>query len=180
MHGRVASLSLSPVHGFSKTRVTTLVCLKGQGVEGDAHCGTLVRHRSRVAVDPSQPNLRQVHLIPSELLAELCGKGFAVAPGSLGENITTSGVDLLQLPRNALLQFAGGVLLRVTGLRNPCAQIEAFSTGLLREMIDKDPFGNVVRRAGVMAVVDQGGVIRVGEAVSIIYPVKPYHPLERV
>jgi len=120
------NLSLSPLHGFSKAPVERVNCLTGEGIEGDAHCGVTVKHRSRVATDPSQPNLRQVHLLQYELLAELNDKGFDLRPGMLGENITTEGIDLLELPRDSLLQFQGGVRLRLTGLRNPCAQIEVF------------------------------------------------------
>ncbi len=180
MTNRVMNLSLSPVHGFSKESVEKVNCLRGEGIEGDAHCGVTVKHRSRVATDPSQPNLRQVHLIQSELLAELNEKGFEVSPGMLGENITTAGADLLSLPRDCLLQFDGGVTLRITGLRNPCAQIEAFRSGLLKEVVGKDAFGNIVRKAGVMAVVEKGGAIVRGETFEIALPKGPHVPLERV
>jgi MOSC domain-containing protein YiiM len=160
--------------------VQSVHCLKGQGLEGDAHCGETVKHRSRVAVDASQPNLRQVHLIQSTLLDELNQQGFEVAPGMLGENLTTEGVDLLQLPRDSLLQFNAGVRLRVTGLRNPCAQIEAFRPGLLRKLVLKDDRGNVLRRAGIMAVVEEGGLIRAGDEFSVTLPEAPHCALERV
>ena len=180
MTGRVMNLSLNPRHGFSKWPVESVNCLKGQGIEGDAHCGETIKHRSRVTVDPSQPNLRQVHLIQSELLAELNEKGFKLAPGLLGENITTAGVDLLQLPRDSVLQFGSGVKLRLTGLRNPCAQIEAFRTNLLREVVGKNADGVVVRRAGVMAVVEEGGALSRGERFVVIFPKLPHIDLERV
>lgn len=177
---RALNLSISPVHGFSKQAVEKINCLAGEGIEGDAHCGVTVQHRSRVAADPHQPNLRQIHLLQSELLQELSAKGFEVLHGSLGENITTAGIDLLGLPRDAVLQFDGGVRLKITGLRNPCSQIEAFQTNLLKEVVGKDSQGNLVRRAGVMGVVETGGTITRGEAFQAILPCEPHHRLERV
>lgn len=180
MQGRVVSVALSGQHGFSKAPVNAIHCLTGLGIEGDAHCGATVKHRSRVALDPSQPNLRQVHLLHTELLSELDGKGYDLAPGALGENITTAGLNLLECPRDTVLLFDGGVRLQLTGLRNPCAQIEAFRPGLLREMVTRDVAGQIVRRAGVMAVVAQGGIIAVGSGITVVLPDRPHHPLERV
>lgn len=180
MQGQVQTVSINPVHGFSKQPVPSIGCLQGLGVDGDAHCGETVRHRSRVAADPTQPNLRQVHLLAMELLDELNQQGFGLAPGSLGENITLSGLDLLSLPRDSRLRFTAGPCLRITGLRNPCAQIESFRTGLLRHVAVKDASGQLVRRAGVMAVVDAGGVIRPGDRCQVELPELPHHPLERV
>lgn len=180
MQGQVQAVSLNPVHGFSKQNLPSIRCLQGLGVAGDAHCGETVRHRSRVAADPTQPNLRQVHLLAMELLDELNRLGFRLAPGSLGENITLSGLDLLSLPRDSRLRFAGGPCLRITGLRNPCAQIESFRTGLLKHVAGKDASGQLVRRAGVMAVVETGGLIRPGDRCQAELPERPHHPLERV
>ena len=180
MQGRVISVALSGRHGFSKAPVSAIHCLTGLGIEGDAHCGVTVKHRSRVAVDPGQPNLRQVHLLHFELLTEVNAKGFDVAPGALGENITTAGLNLLEYPLGTVLWFEGGARLRLTGLRNPCAQIDAFRPGLLREMVIRGDAGQIVRRAGVMAVVEQGGIIGVGNGITAILPDRPHLRLERV
>lgn len=151
----------------------------GLGVAGDAHAGTTVKHRSRVAVDPTQPNLRQVHLIASELLDEVNGLGFEVAPGALGENITTQGVDLIGLPRGTILAI-GEVRLSVTGLRNPCSQIEKFSPGLLKLMVGKREDGTPLLRTGIMTIVLKGGSVRAGDAIEIALPAEPHVRLERV
>ena len=105
MTGRVASLSLSGRHEFSKQLAESLELIAGEGIAGDAHCGSTVKHRSRVAVDPLQPNLRQVHLIAAELLDELNAEGFALNPGDLGENLLTRGIDLIDLPRGTRLRI---------------------------------------------------------------------------
>ncbi len=142
----------------------------GRGVAGDAHFGATVQHRSRVARDPSQPNLRQVHLIHTELLEELRAKGYDVHPGQLGENLTTQGVDLLGLPTGALLRVGSEVVLELTGLRNPCVQIESFAPGMLGEVTGRGPDGEVLRRAGVMSVVRTGGVVRPGDPIETQLP----------
>lgn len=178
--GKVISLARSAGHGFSKAVTDGLVLLKGLGVEGDAHCGTTVKHRSRVAADPSQPNLRQVHLIAQELLEELAEKGFDVPPGGLGENVLTSGIDLLALPRDTILNIGKESQVKVTGLRNPCAQIESFRPGLLRHVVSKAGDGQLIRRAGIMGVVLAGGNVQVGDEVRAVYPPQPHLPLERV
>ena len=178
--GSVVALALDAKHRFSKRAADSIRLLEGLGVEGDAHCGTTVKHRSRVKVDPSQPNLRQVHLIASELLDELGEQGFAVEPGQLGENITTSGLDLIALPRGTVLQLGDAACVELTGLRNPCGQIEAFRAGLLQQVIEKRSDGEIVRKAGVMAIVKAGGVIRTGDGIAVSLPPMPHLPLERV
>jgi MOSC domain-containing protein YiiM len=180
MTGRVASVSRGPSHAFSKAVVPGIRLLAGLGVEGDAHAGATVRHRSRVAVDPSQPNLRQVHLIPAELLAELAARGFRVAPGDLGENVLTEGLDLLALPEGTHLGLGPAAVVRVTGLRNPCAQIEAFRPGLLAAVLGRDADGRLVRKAGIMAVVVAGGPVAPGYRIAVALPPPPHRPLDRV
>ena len=180
MNGRVVGVARDGEHRFSKQRVASIAILPGLGVEGDAHQGDTVRHRSRVAVDPAQPNLRQVHLIHAELFNELAAKGFVVRPADLGENITTEGVDLLGLPRNTVLSIGQRAVLEVTGLRNPCAQIERFQPGLLAAVIDRGPRGELIRKAGIMTVVLSGGVIRPGDPIGVALPPPPHLPLERV
>ena len=176
---RVLSVSSSPNHGFSKRSAQEIHLLAGLGVEGDAHCGHTVKHRSRVARDPGQPNLRQVHLIHSELLDELAGKGFAVMPGRLGENITTRGIDLLALPAGAELCIGASAVVRITGLRNPCSQIEGFQPHLLAAVLERKG-GRVIRKAGVMGVVTETGVVRAGDHIRVRLPVLPHQALEPV
>lgn len=177
---RVESVNAAPGHTFSKAVLPTVRLIAGVGVEGDAHAGATVKHRSRVRQDPTQPNLRQVHLIHAELLDELAAQGFTVRPGDLGENVLTRGVELLGLPRGAQLHLGPEAVVEVTGLRNPCAQIEAFQPGLLRAVLDTDAQGNPVRKAGVMGVVLRGGEVRPGDAVRVVLPAGPHRPLDRV
>jgi MOSC domain-containing protein YiiM len=149
-------------------------------VEGDVHAGVTVKHRSRMAQDPTQPNLRQVHLIHEELFAEVDEAGFRVAPGELGENITTSGIDLLGLPVGTVLRIGDDAVVEVTGLRNPCRQIDDFQNGLLKQVVGRDEAGNVVRKAGIMSAVRDGGVVRPGDMIKVELPDGPHRPLDRV
>ncbi len=176
----VTAVSRSGSHTFSKTTAPAIRLLAGLGVEGDAHAGEMVKHRSRVAVDPTQPNLRQVHLLQTELFDEVGAKGFALAPGELGENVSTRGIDLLSLPRGARLRLGATAVVEVTGLRNPCAQIDGFRKGLLAAVLDRDPAGELVRKAGIMAVVREGGEVRPGDRIIVELPPEPHRRLERV
>jgi MOSC domain-containing protein YiiM len=178
--GSVIAVSLRHGHHFSKTPSLSIRLLKGLGVAGDAHMGETVKHRSRVRKDPTQPNLRQVHLMHAELFEELRGKGFAVQPGDLGENVTTTGIDLLALPTGARLHLGATAVVEVTGLRNPCIQIDGFQKGLMAATLDKDAAGNLVRKAGVMSIVLADGDVRPGDAVRIELPRTPYRPLQPV
>lgn len=178
--GRVIAVASDPDHGFSKPLKESITLVAGHGVEGDAHFGRTVQHRSRVARDPTQPNLRQVHLLSSELLAPLVERGFAVAPGRLGENVTTEGIDLPNLPRGARLRLGRESVIEITGLRNPCHQLDEFGKGLVAAVLDRAPDGRLVRKAGVMAVVLEGGVVRAGDPVAVRWPAPPHEPLDRV
>jgi MOSC domain-containing protein YiiM len=180
MGGIVVAVSRSEGHTFSKQNEGGIRLLEGLGVEGDAHMGATVKHRSRVARDPSQPNLRQVHLIHAELHVALEGAGFHVLPGEMGENITTRGVDLLGLPRGTRLRIGDAALVEVTGLRNPCAQIDRFQQGLLAAVLDRDEHGNLIRKAGVMGVVLLGGEVRPGDAIRVELPPEPHEALAPV
>ena len=180
MQGRVISLSKSAVHAFSKQPCESVELIAGIGIAGDAHAGRTVQHRSRLAVDPAQPNLRQVHLISAELLEALTGEGFPLAPGDLGENMVTQGIDLHAFPRGTCLRFPSGGVLEVTGLRNPCAQIEAFMPGLLGKVAWRDEQGALARRAGIMAIVVNGGAARIGDAIKVSLPDGQHRPLDRV
>jgi MOSC domain-containing protein YiiM len=181
MSAFVTSVSRNGTYSFSKPPRDEIVLVEGLGVEGDVHAGVTVRHRSRMAADPTQPNLRQVHLIHAELHDELRDAGYDVAPGQLGENVTTRGLDLLALPRGTLLRFGpGGAAVQITGLRNPCAQLNAFRTGLLKEVVGIDAEGRPVRKAGVMGVVLAGGPVRPRDPVLVELPVTPHYPLHVV
>lgn len=177
---QVVAVSRDAEHRFSKPTTASIRLIEGWGVEGDAHAGTTVQHRSRVARDPSQPNLRQVHLIHAELLEELAEAGHAVDAGQLGENITTRGVDLLGLPTGAILRISETAVVRVTGLRNPCRQIDGFEHGLLRELVARRPDGSIERRGGVLSVVVTGGTIRPGDGIVVEEPAGEPQPLAPV
>ena len=177
---RIVAVALDGGHNFSKRVQSQIRLLEGLGVEGDAHCGETVKHRSRVVVDPDQPNLRQVHLLASELLDELAGKGFAVEATELGENVTTRGIALAELPVGTRLSLGAEAVVELTGLRNPCSQIEAFRPGLLAQVVGKLPTGEIERRAGVMAVVVRGGVVQPGDAIGAQLPPKPHTALKPV
>ncbi|WP_439659938.1 MOSC domain-containing protein [Lentzea sp. HUAS TT2] len=178
--GVVAAVSRNEEYSFTKPTRESITLLAGLGVEGDVHQGVTVKHRSRVAQDPTQPNLRQVHLMHAELFDELRDKGYAVEPGQIGENVTTRGIDLLALPTGTLLHLGSEAVVEVTGLRNPCVQIDAFSKGLLKEVVGKGPDGELVRRAGIMSVVLVGGVVRPGDEIRVELPAEPHRPLEKV
>ncbi|MEV0617404.1 MOSC domain-containing protein [Nonomuraea sp. NPDC050404] len=180
MSGAVVAVSSSGEYTFTKPNRDSVTLLAGLGVEGDVHAGVTVKHRSRVAQDPTQPNLRQVHLMHEELFAELGEAGFTVKAGDLGENITTKGIDLLALPVGTLLRIGDEAVVELTGLRNPCLQIDGFAGGLLKEVVGRDEAGNVVRRAGVMSVVKLGGVVRPGDVIRVELPAGPHRPLDRV
>jgi len=179
-HPVVAAVSRDGEHRFSKAVTDEVVLLAGVGVQGDAHAGVTVQHRSRVAADPTRPNLRQVHLIHAELHDELREQGFHVAPGQMGENITTRGLDLLRLPRGTLLHLGHEAVVEVTGLRNPCVQINAFQRGLLNAVLGRNEDGELIRKAGIMGVVVHGGLVKPGDTIEVRLPSGPHHALERV
>ena len=176
----VAAVSRSSVHGFSKPVRDAIRLLAGLGVEEDAHAGVTVQHRSRVMQDPTQPNLRQVHLIHGELHDELAAAGFNVAPGVMGENVTTRGLDLLGLARGTLLRLGAEAVVAVTGLRNPCKQLDGYQAGLMAAVLGRNAHGELVRKAGVMGVVLVGGEVRPGDVIQVELPPEPHQPLERV
>lgn len=180
MNGRVVAVSSNPVHHITKPNQPFIRLLEGLSVEGDTHAGTTVQHRSRVARDPSQPNLRQVHLIHAELHRELRQAGFRVEAGTMGENVTTENVELLGLPTGTRLRIGDQVVVEITGLRNPCLQLNGLQPGLMNAVLDRDEAGKLVRKAGVMAIVIQGGLIRPGDPIMVELPPEPHHPLEPV
>jgi MOSC domain-containing protein YiiM len=180
MTGTVTAVSRSGTHTMSKPSEGGIRLVEGLGVEGDAHLGVTVKHRSRVAKDPTVPNLRQVHLIHAELHDELRAQGFEMAPGEMGENVTTRGVDLLGLPTGTRLRLGEAAVVEVTGLRNPCRQLNGLRAGLMAATLDRDTEGNLVRKAGIMGIVITGGEVRPGDAIAIDLPAVPHRKLEAV
>ena len=180
MNAQVTSVCLSGTHNFSKGPAAQIKLLAGLGIEGDAHCGVTVKHRSRVARDPTQPNLRQVHLIQGELFDELAAQGFAVAPGQIGENITTRHIDLLALPVGSQLHIGKSAIVELTGLRNPCEQLNAHRAGLMSAVLGRTADGKLVRKAGVMGVVIMGGSVQAGDTIEVKLPALPHRVMERV
>ena len=180
MSGVVVAVSRSATHSMAKPRATTIRLLAGLGIEGDAHQGVTVKHRSRVARDPTQPNLRQVHLIHAELHAELRAVGFVLSPGEMGENITTSGVDLLGLPTGTRLRLGDAAVVEITGLRNPCRQLDELRPSLMAATLARDAQGNLIRKAGVMAVVIASGDVSTGNAIAVELPAPPHRALKPV
>ncbi|MEM7802648.1 MAG: MOSC domain-containing protein [Chloroflexota bacterium] len=177
---KVISLSISPTHTFSKVIKDEIELVAGEGVVGDAHRGVKVKHRSRVAQNPDQPNLRQIHLVQRELFDELREKGFEVRPGDIGENVLTEGINLLGLPTGAHLLIGSHAKIEITGLRNPCKQLDHFQDGLMAATLDRDDAGNLIRKAGVMGIVLEGGTIRRGDSIEVALLPLPHKPLERV
>jgi MOSC domain-containing protein YiiM len=170
MEAIVVSVSCDPDHNFSKLAKDSIVLTAGLGVEGDAHFGPKVQHRTLVRKDPTRVNIRQVHLIHSELFEELRAADFNVAATDLGENILTKGIDLLGLPTGARLHIGGSAIVEVTGLRNPCRQIESFQPGLMAALLYKNEKGELVRKAGIMGIVAAGGIVRPGDAIRVEMP----------
>jgi MOSC domain-containing protein YiiM len=180
MGGFVTAVSKSPTHTFSKLAQQSIHLLAGLGVVGDAHQGETVKHRSRVARDPSQPNLRQVHLISDEIHDELRTAGFAVGPGGMGENVTTRGIDLLGLPTGTRLHLGATAVIEVTGLRNPCGQLNGLQPGLMAAVLDRDEYGAIIRKAGIMGIVLVAGEVRPDDPIRIELPAEPHRSLEPV
>ncbi len=178
--GVVLAVSCNATHLFSKQNQRSIRLLTGLGVEGDAHLGKTVKHRSRVAIDPTQPNLRQVHLIHAELHDELRAAGFQVSAGQMGENITTRGINLLALPTGTRLYLSDTAVVEVTGLRNPCTQLDRFQPGLMAAVLGRDEHGKLIRKAGIMGIVLADGEVRPNDPIRVELPPAPYQPLERV
>jgi MOSC domain-containing protein YiiM len=175
--GRVTSVARSFGHTFSKQARPSITLVAGLGVEGDAHSGATVQHLSRVRRDPTQPNLRQVHLVHAELHDELAAAGFRVSAGDIGENVLTRGIALLDLPTGTVLRLGQDARVEVTGLRNPCRQLDRFQDGLMAAVLDRGADGELVRKSGVMAVVRTGGLVRPGDAIEVELPPAPHRPL---
>ncbi len=178
--GTVVAVSRCATHRFSKPTQLTIRLLEGLGVAGDAHLGVTVKHRSRVAKDPTQPNLRQVHLLHEELIAALREAGFDVAPGVMGENVTTRGIDLLGLARGTRLHLGATAVVEVTGLRNPCLQLDRYQPGLMAATLDRDAGGNLIRKAGIMGIVIASGDVRAGDPIGVEPPPGPHERLRPV
>lgn len=180
MGGTVISVSRNAVRSIRKPEVPSIRLVAGQGVEGDVHAGATVKHRSRMVHNPAQPNLRQVHLIHAELHDELLSAGFAVSAGEMGENVTTRGIDLLSLPAGTRLHLGDSAIVEVTGLRNPCAQLDGLQKGLMKAVLGRDEHGNLVRKTGVMSIVVADGDVKLGDTIRVALPAAPHRPLEVV
>lgn len=180
MDGVVVAVSISATYSFSKPNQESVRLIAGFGVEGDAHAGSTVRHRARAARNPTEPNLRQVHLIHNELHAELLSAGFIVNPGEMGENVTTRGIDLLALPRGSRLCLGDTAVVELTGLRDPCKLLDDFHYGLMKAVLDRDADGNLVRKSGVMSIVVTGGEVRPGDPIRVELPAGDRVPLAPV
>ena len=180
MNPSVLGVHARGIHAMSKAALQSITLVEGLGVEGDAHSGATVKHRSRVRSDPTQPNLRQVHLIHSELFDELREKGFDVEPGMMGEHITTTGIDLLSLPTGSLLKIGDRAVVELTGLRDPCSQLDGLIPGLMKAVLDRDAEGNLVRKTGVMGIVLGGGEVQAGDQIGIELPTGTHSSLQPV
>ena len=180
MRASVTAVSGSASHTMSKPTEDCIRLVEGLGVEGDAHLGKTVQHRSRVKRDPSQPNLRQVHLVHAELHEELGAGGFSMAPGQMGENVTTEGIDLLGLPTGTRLHLGASAVVEVKGLRNPCVQLDGIQPGLMAATLDKTEHGELIRKAGVMGIVVAAGKVRPGDGIRAELPEQPHRPLAPV
>lgn len=178
--GQVTSLHCDSEHNFSKPPVLEAMFLAGVGIEGDAHSGATTQHLSRQKKDASRPNLRQVHLVASELHEELRSDGFDVPFGAFGENLTTSGLDLGALPAGSTLRLGDEVILSLTGFRDPCSQIDKFQAGLRSAVSFKPETGPQLFRNGVMSVVVRGGTVRVGDTIKVALPPEPHQPMQKV
>jgi MOSC domain-containing protein YiiM len=179
--GVVTAVAADGEHRFGKPTRERIELVAGLGVAGDAHAGATVQHRSRLARTPEAPNLRQVHLIQAELFEELRRAGFAVTPGALGENVTTAGIDLLALPCGTTLRLGPTALVELTGLRNPCRQIdENIGPGAMAAVLERAADGSLIRKAGVMAVVLEPGEVRPGDSVTVERLPRDGQPLEPV
>lgn len=177
---QITAVHARPEYGFSKITRDQVRLIEGLGVEGDVHAGATVKHRSRMRRDPNVPNLRQVHLIHAELIAELQAKGFDVKPGDMGENITTTGIAILDLPRGTRLHLGESAIIEITGLRNPCFQLNEFRPGLTEAVLERKEDGTLIRKAGIMSVVIAGGIVRPGDAIRVALPAAPHEPLAPV
>lgn len=174
---QISAVHARPEYGFSKITRDQVRLIEGLGVEGDVHAGVTVKHRSRMRRDPAVPNLRQVHLIHAELIAELQAKGFDVKPGDMGENITTKGIDILALPRGTRLHLGESAVIEITGLRNPCSQLNDFRPGLTEAVLERRADGTLIRKAGIMSIVIAGGIVRPGDEIRMALPAEPHEPL---
>ena len=176
----IIAVGCSQQHAFSKTTQHSIDLIEGLGVQGDAHNGVTVQHLSRMKIQPPPANLRQVHLIHAELFDELREAGHLVEPQQLGENVTTRHLDILQLPAGTLLQLGDQALVEVTGLRNPCQQIENFQAGLQDKLVFRDAEGKLMRKCGIMGIVKRGGNIQTGASIKVQLPPEPHKPLRVV
>ena len=180
MDGTVVAVSRSDSHSFSKQNQESIELVAAYGIEGDVHAGATIKHRSRLAKEGDQPNIRQVHLLHTEIFEELKEQGYEVLPGELGENITTKGLDILAMPKGTRLHIGSSAIVELTGLRNPCGQIDDFQKGLKDALLDHDAEGNLIRKSGVMSIVIASGDVVPGDPIRVELPPLPHERMERV
>ena len=175
--GTVLSVSRDDKHRFSKPTVSSIRLVAGFGVEGDSHAGATVQHLYEKKRNPSAPNLCQVHFMAAELFDDLVPTGYTVAPGELGENVTTEGINLMSLPLGTQLHLGAQAVVSVTGMRSPCSLINGYQKGLMKQLIKTDAAGTVHRRGGIMGVVVRGGVVNPGDCIRVELPAGEQLPL---
>jgi MOSC domain-containing protein YiiM len=163
-------------YGVFKEIQESVHLVKGFGVQGDAHMGTLVQHRYNKKQNPNQPNLRQVHLIQAELFDDLKELGLIVKPGEMGENITTRNIDIINLPLDTKLHLGDSAILQLTGLREPCGQLNTVQKGLKNAVLDESGKS----RVGVMSVVLRGGAVKADDLIRVELPSEPHQDLQPV
>lgn len=180
MPGTVIALAYDALHRVSKRPTERVRLIAGLGVEGDAHAGLTMQHRSRWVKQRTVANVRQVHLIHAELFDALQHQGFDIVPAQIGENVTTRGINLLGLSTGTRLRLGEEAVIEITGLRNPCAKLDGIASGLMQAVLEKGPGKRLIRKAGVMATVVASGEVRVGDGIRIVHAPAPHCPLNPV
>lgn len=176
LQGIVLAVSADRGHRFRKMPQRDILLVEGHGVEGDAHAGPFVRHRYLARRQPRLPNLRQVHLIPSALFGTLRRCGYEIGAGGLGENVTTAGLNLEEMPLGTRILLGQTASVELIGLRTPCVLIDRFRSGLKQHLLAFAKTGPAFR-CGVMGVVRTGGRVAAGDVARVVLPSPPVRAL---